>query len=368
MAAVRLGAKMEPIPLVSTCLIVRDEANNLRRCLSSLSGLADEIVVVDTGSTDGTPELAESLGARVFHQAWTGDFSFHRNHALDQARGRWIHVLDADEEVVETDFEETRFHLQNVELPPVLLVREILRYPSRSDVVVALPRIFRREEGYRYVFPIHEQLDVSGTRAAMSNVRVLHHGYETAESLRQKEARNLEIALGMPDSPHAYHCRARAGFSLERWELVVDSARAMSQCGQSPTVATEACVLGGAAATRLGDFVTAREMVSRAEALLPEAPDVRFLNLLVAAEEYLESLKDGDMTTPGTILRSPMFWHDRRTAKTLLDVLSGGTGLRNQSSGDSGVEAGVSEGLTDKACSSAGIATEKGEQNGLEIN
>jgi glycosyltransferase involved in cell wall biosynthesis len=85
--------------LLSAALIVRDEATMLGDCLRSLRGLVDEILVVDTGSTDGTPDLAAGLGARIVTFPWQGDFAAARNEALARARGRWILYIDADERI-----------------------------------------------------------------------------------------------------------------------------------------------------------------------------------------------------------------------------------------------------------------------------
>jgi len=78
-------------------LIVRNEEHSLGRCLDSVQGLADEIVVVDTGSTDGTREVAAGRGARVFDFPWCDDFAAARNETLRHATGRWVLWLDADE-------------------------------------------------------------------------------------------------------------------------------------------------------------------------------------------------------------------------------------------------------------------------------
>lgn len=86
-------------PMLSATLIVRDEAPRLRRCLDSIRPFVDEIVVVDTGSVDETPDIAAACGARVLHSPWREDFSYHRNEALDAARGRWAFVIDGDEEL-----------------------------------------------------------------------------------------------------------------------------------------------------------------------------------------------------------------------------------------------------------------------------
>ena len=79
---------------ISLCLIARDEAANLKRCLASARAAVDEIVVVDTGSQDDTLEIARSCGARVFSIAWPNDFSAARNHAIDRASGDWILILE----------------------------------------------------------------------------------------------------------------------------------------------------------------------------------------------------------------------------------------------------------------------------------
>ncbi len=84
-------------PTISAALIVRNEENYLEGCLASLAGQVDEIVVVDTGSTDGTTRIAESCGAKLLRQPWTDDFSAARNEALDAASGDWILYIDADE-------------------------------------------------------------------------------------------------------------------------------------------------------------------------------------------------------------------------------------------------------------------------------
>lgn len=86
-------------PLISLCMIVKNEADNLARCLRSARGAADEIIIVDTGSTDATRSIARSFGARIIDYPWNGDFAAARNAGLALAQGTWILVLDADEEL-----------------------------------------------------------------------------------------------------------------------------------------------------------------------------------------------------------------------------------------------------------------------------
>ncbi|MBQ3336228.1 MAG: glycosyltransferase family 2 protein, partial [Selenomonadaceae bacterium] len=86
---------------ISACYIVKNAVEDLRRSLESLAKFVDEIVVVDTGSTDSTIDVAKNFGAKIFHAPWQNDFSAPRNVALKEATGDWIVFLDADEYFVD---------------------------------------------------------------------------------------------------------------------------------------------------------------------------------------------------------------------------------------------------------------------------
>src|SRR5580658_9036899 len=97
--------------LLSAAIIVRDEAEHLDGCLRSLRGLVDEIVVVDTGSSDASVEVARSHGAIVAHEPWQGGFAAPRNRSLELCSGEGILYIDADERVRAGDHEERRRRL-----------------------------------------------------------------------------------------------------------------------------------------------------------------------------------------------------------------------------------------------------------------
>src|SRR5690606_19791317 len=99
---------MSDTPTLTLCMIARNEEAHLARCLQSVRDLVDEIVLVDTGSTDRTVAIAEAFDARVFHVAWQDDFSLARNASLEEARGDWILVLDADETIAQRDHDVIR--------------------------------------------------------------------------------------------------------------------------------------------------------------------------------------------------------------------------------------------------------------------
>ena len=88
---------------LSQCMIVKDEEDNIRRALSWGQAIMWEQIVVDTGSTDRTIEIAQEMGAKVFHFEWCDDFSAAKNYAIEQASGDWIAFLDADEYMQEAD-------------------------------------------------------------------------------------------------------------------------------------------------------------------------------------------------------------------------------------------------------------------------
>src|SRR5664279_5393315 len=90
-------------PLLAVALIVKDEASNLPECLQalrSLTGLVEEIVIYDTGSVDGTQDIAREAGATVVQGYWDGDFSRARNAAIGVTTASWVLIVDADERVV----------------------------------------------------------------------------------------------------------------------------------------------------------------------------------------------------------------------------------------------------------------------------
>ena len=309
---------------VSVIIIARNEEKHLPRCLKSVDLLADEIIVHDTGSTDRTMEIAREYGARIFREAWTGDFSHHRNAALDQARGEIIVVIDADEEIVNTDLAETRARLEQGGLPPVMLVRLGLVYPDGKNITLLVPRLMRADAGIRYVYPIHEQLDIAEVDAAMSNITLLHHGYVDQEQLVAKERRNLDIALRMPDGAHAYHCRARAALSLGDWDTLIKSADLLvGGADTSLALIIEGCVLGGTAAFNLCREQQFDAFLARGREIAADSPDIRFLEFLGAGRTYLSSLGNGDSVSPGDFIRPWMFWHDRGQVEMMLDTLLG---------------------------------------------
>ena len=185
-------------PLLSACLIVRDERALLPGCLWSLRGLADEVVVYDTGSTDGTQELARAAGAAVVQGDWHDDFARARNAALAHCRGEWVLTIDADEHFA-GDAEALRATLNGAALDAFAVEIVNLGDDGAGDLRHRACRLHRRTQ-LSWAGRLHEQLVHRRTGSAYpfavaDAVWLIHAGY-TAERIaaRDKGARNLRLA------------------------------------------------------------------------------------------------------------------------------------------------------------------------------
>ena len=185
--------------LISACLITRNEEWTIQRCLESLKDVVDEIIVVDTGSTDNTVSLARQAGARVFLSTWKDDFSIARNESLSHASGDYVLVIDADEYLDADQRTNLRAVLER-EQPEALIV-QIRNYAgSLANISGAsmlwVTRVFRR--GHLYEGAIHEQVAnsviSSGGRTMRIDLTFHHLGYlEEFVRLRGKSARNVSL-------------------------------------------------------------------------------------------------------------------------------------------------------------------------------
>ncbi len=189
-------------PLLSACLIVKDEEKSLPDCLASLGRLVDEVVVYDTGSTDSTVGLARRAGAKVIEGYWDDDFGRARNDCLEHCRGEWILWIDADERFVCPSPKELRGALAQFKGIDALFV-EISNFGGDGSAVAIAHRAFRlfRKATCQWYGALHEQVDLRpglNRNVFASHLRgahIDHFGYlEEVVKERDKSSRNLRIA------------------------------------------------------------------------------------------------------------------------------------------------------------------------------
>ena len=211
--------KRNAAPTLSLCMIVRTEEACLGRCLDSVRGHVDEIIVVDTGSTDRTMEIARRYGARIYHHPWENDFSKHRNQSLSYATGNWILQLDADEELFAEDGHRLRDIIPTDRADHYLCQFYDMKKDGSVHGVFYLVRLFRNGMGMAYERKIHNQLSTRG-RGAYSDIRVRHYGYDlTTEQMEAKHRRTTTLLEEMlADDPEDAYCiyQLSSSYSMNR--------------------------------------------------------------------------------------------------------------------------------------------------------
>lgn len=293
---------------ISACYIVKDCAKDFERSLKSLSDSVDEIVVVDTGSSDDTVAVAEKFGARIFHEAWADDFSVPRNVALANATGDWILFLDSDEFFAKDTGKNLRFVVERAEEAKQqgVLVRIVNVDSSGAFFKIInvnfVLRIFKNTRGLRYVGRIHEELTPAPSEVTFVPPKLLaifHTGY-SSQINRAKAERNLRILraeLDETDNPariYGYLAETYAGLKnhteaekFARLDLDADTSATRSYrilltiLAQNPARANERLAIAQKAADKfpalpefsaelgeayaaLGDYARAYELLNDA--------------------------------------------------------------------------------------------------------
>ena len=164
---------MNNMQTISLCMIVKNEEKFLQKCIKSAQPLVDEIVIVDTGSTDKTMDIALEQGAKVYQHPWQNSFSKARNHALKYVTGDWVLQLDADEELEAQDIPLTRQLVQSFDYHAIYVA--IYNYLPRGRSKLYFPRLFRRGKAH-YEGIVHNQVVYEG-KPLYSEIRIHHYGY-----------------------------------------------------------------------------------------------------------------------------------------------------------------------------------------------
>lgn len=216
-------------PLLSVALIVRDEVATLGSCLESVRGWADEIVVVDTGSTDGTQSIARAAGARLRSIAWVDDFASARNAALSACTGKWVLSLDADEIISGSAPGALRRLVRcSDDLDALSVLIKERSGPDRRGLAGHRELKLFRSDRVRWAGRVHERLvrtEPDGTVPRFEELSddlltLIHSGYSSPDAIRRKSARNarlgaIELAEVLAD-PRRHDDAARVRVDLGR--------------------------------------------------------------------------------------------------------------------------------------------------------
>ena len=284
-------------PSISLCMIVKNEEKFLGQCLESVKNVVDEMIIVDTGSTDRTVEIAENFGAKVYHHAWRNDFSEARNYGLQFATGDWILQLDADEALESDDIELVRAAVKSDQYSAVYVAiySTISGKPSKHY----FPRIFRRGKAHFHGI-VHNQLIVDGT-LLHSEIRVYHYGYDLSrEEMLAKYERSEKLLLRQieadPDDLFAWHNLIRIHRNQFKYDQALEeSERVLHRLGSQKDRPAYLEILYDAAdcAGILGDFKRAEQFCLAALEIKPDYIDAIYVlgSVYKARGDYFKALK-----------------------------------------------------------------------------
>lgn len=200
---------------ISQCMIVKNEEQNIERALSWGKNIVDEQIVVDTGSTDRTVELAKKMGAKIYYFEWINDFAAAKNYAIEQATGNWIAFLDADEYMTNEDAKKMRIHIEEYvekydeNKQPDAITCKLVDLGSNNNIsTIASQNRFFRNNGVNYRGKIHEAIgkDSPMLIKEVEDVMIYHTGYQEQAIISQKKGqRNVElIERELEEYPDSY--------------------------------------------------------------------------------------------------------------------------------------------------------------------
>ena len=280
---------------VSLTMIVRDEEDNLPKCLESVRGIFDEAVVVDTGSVDRTVEIAREFGARVFAFAWIDDFAAARNETLAHAIGDYVFWLDADDVVDPPQRAKLQTLLDGLQpAEPMGYVVRCACDPSPDgsggETVVDHVRLFPRREDVRWSYRVHEQIMPALRRAGIpvrwTDLVVRHTGYvDLALRARKldRDARILQEELkDRPDEPFILFNLGAIAIERRDWHGALDSLRkSLARSAPSDSITRKLFALIARAHQMLGETAAALRTCSEGLTLDDQDAELWFRKAVV---------------------------------------------------------------------------------------
>jgi glycosyltransferase involved in cell wall biosynthesis len=272
---------------LSICMIVKNEASVLNQCLKSAVPCADEIIIVDTGSTDSTIEIAKKFGARITQSEWKDDFSFSRNCSLKEASCEWILWLDADDVVPDQSIRIINdLKKESADKVFGFIVRN--QKPGNTGTEFIQARMFPNRPDIYFERRIHEQMMLSAMRIGLKLIDtgavIEHHGYADPGAVRGKAKRNIPLLLleyeeTGPDPVMAieiadsYSIIGETAFARAWYEKVL---RLPESETSFPEIASQACLGLGNLCNTSTDYDSAIDYLGKALRLSPGRVDALY--------------------------------------------------------------------------------------------
>ncbi len=190
---------------LSACMIVKNEEEMLPRCLRSIQPYVDEIILVDTGSTDRTMDIARQFGAKIYEHPWQNDFGLHRNQSIGYSTGDWMLIIDADEELLDPEIDKKEFMRRFDLLPNEVSALVCIIEEVGHDAQWIGSRIFRKGRSLQYKNYVHNKPNIEGGVVA-TNIRIRHYGYSLSpEKMKAKIKRSVALLQKrLKDDPGDY--------------------------------------------------------------------------------------------------------------------------------------------------------------------
>lgn len=267
---------------ISVCIIAKNEEKMIGDCILSVKDIANEIIVVDTGSNDNTMNICKKLDCRIFKLKWNDDFSESRNFALSKAQSNYILSIDADERCINPEKISEILNKFNdniggclVQIKSELINRSRIKETNLNKQI----RLFRNDSNIRYNGIVHEQIinsiENSDMKIIDSEIEFLHLGYNISEKkIEQKRLRNLNLLNSaieqQANNPYLLLQRAKTYFELEKYEQAeIDIKNALKYDSENSSTFCPALNVGASIALHSSDLNLAEKRVKQSLELIP---------------------------------------------------------------------------------------------------
>lgn len=295
---------------ISLCMIVKNEQKYLEKCLESVKQAVSEIIIVDTGSTDETLDIAKKYTPNIYSFNWVNDFSAARNYAIEQAKSDYILVMDADEyfdadvnlqEELKKDYDYYVFNINN-------------HMKFNQSFIHTAVRLFRNNIGLQYENRLHEHLNIldnnSKYRGVMSVSTIQHLGYMDEEMLEEKKhKRNLPLMkLEVQENPTAYNLynMGKTYFGMNDFKKAVTYFQKSYSLGKDKVYIPELLTKLAFALHETGQFEDAVGILVDATRIFPSETEMKYIQGIIYARNgyfkdaetcFHECIKLGDQGT-----------------------------------------------------------------------